>query len=73
MEERGFLERHFDKTDRRQIRIILTKKAHALSEKYNEVSDEMGEFFYKGFTDEEIVLFEKTLERILSNLTNERG
>lgn len=23
--------------------------------------------------DEEIVLFEKTLERILSNLTNERG
>lgn len=50
MEERGFLERHFDKTDRRQIRIILTKKAHALSEKYNEVSDEMGEFFYNGFT-----------------------
>ena len=58
MEEKGILERRFDKKDRRQVRIVLSDKA-------------MNERFYRGFTDSEIKQFEETLERILRNLTQE--
>lgn len=39
-----------------------------MSGKYDEVSDKMGELFYKGFSDEEIIRFEEMLERIRQNL-----
>lgn len=71
MEEKGFLERRFDKKDRRQVRIILSDKARELNDKYNQVSLAMNELFYRGFTDSEIEQFEETLERILRNLTQE--
>ena len=60
--------RTFDKSDRRQIRISLTKKAHELKDEYERVSHEMNEIYYAGFTKEEIIEFEKTLQRILINL-----
>ena len=69
MEATKFLERIYDKNDRRQIRIVLTEKAKALSKKYKEVSDLMNKLFYKGFSDTEITDFEKYLVRILNNLT----
>ncbi|HEY8389749.1 MAG TPA: MarR family transcriptional regulator [Clostridia bacterium] len=68
LETRGFLKRLFDKADRRQIRIILTDMARALHDKYNQVSNDMNEIFYKGFSSEEIIEFEKNLKRILNNL-----
>lgn len=71
MEEKGILERRFDKKDRRQVRIVLSDKARELNDKYNQVSDAMNERFYWGFTDSEIKQFEETLERILRNLTQE--
>ena len=71
MEEKGILERRFDKKDRRQVRIVLSDKARELNDKYNQVSDAMNERFYRGFTDSEIKQFEETLERILRNLTQE--
>lgn len=69
MEASGFLNRTYDKQDRRLIKIVLTDKAKELNDKYNTVSDRMGELFYKGFTEEEITTFEETLERLLVNLT----
>ena len=69
LEQSGILCRVFDKADRRQIRIVLTEKAKALSEQYDAVSDGMSELYYKGFTDTEIIAFEETLNRILRNLT----
>jgi DNA-binding MarR family transcriptional regulator len=69
MEDSGFLKRTYDKQDRRLIKIVLTDKARSLNEKYNLVSEQMGRIFYKGFTQEEIAAFEKTLERILNNLS----
>ncbi len=71
MEKNDFLKRTYDKTDRRQIKITLTEKAKSLSAKYEEVSDLMSGLFYNGFSDTEIVDFEKYLERILINLTEE--
>ena len=68
MEERGFLNRVPDRKDRRQLRIVLTPKAKALNDHYNDVSDEMSRIFYEGFSDHEIEEFENSLEKILQNL-----
>lgn len=68
MEASGFLNRTYDKQDRRLIKIVLTDKAKELNDKYNAVSERMGEIFYKGFTQKEITEFESTLKRLLINL-----
>lgn len=68
MDEKGFLERIVDNKDRRMIRVFLTSKAKVLNDQYNEVSSEMSQIFYKNFSDEEIITFEKALEKILYNL-----
>ena len=73
MEERDFLKRVPDSHDRRQLRIVLTPKARALNDRYNEVSDEMSRIFYEGFSDEEIEGFEKYLDKILQNLTKQES
>ena len=70
MESAGLIVRVFDKSDRRQIRISLTKTARALSGEYDNVCRKMNEIFYAGFSDEEIMGFENTLRRILRNLEN---
>lgn len=72
MEEAGLIRRNYDKTDRRQVIITLTKKAKELNDKYYEVSHKMNEIFYKEFSDFEIEQFENYLYRIIDNL-NENG
>lgn len=69
MENKGIIIRTFDKENRRQINISLTPEAAGLKEKYQRISDYMAAVFYKGFTESEIVDFEKKLERIIKNLT----
>lgn len=68
MDEKGFLERIPDDKDKRISRIFLTAKAKTLNDRYHKVSDEMSRIFYKDFSDEEIIAFENTLEKILGNL-----
>ena len=68
MENSGFLNRVYDESDRRIIRIVLTPKAKELNEKYSEVSQRMTALFYKGFAEHEIDVFEESLARILENL-----
>ena len=68
MEGLGLLARLHDEDDRRQQRIVLTDKARVLSDKYQNVSQQMAELFYRGFTESEILTFEKTLQKILTNL-----
>ena len=68
LENQGFLKREADKEDRRQLRIVLTEKTRSLSSRYDEVSDQMSELFYQGFSDREIEEFEEKLNRILRNL-----
>ena len=73
MKERGFLARETDSKDRRIVRIFLTERARLLNEQYNVVSDEMSRIFYKDFSDDEIVAFEKLLERVLKNLVQKES
>lgn len=68
MEQSNLIERVYDKSDRRQIRISLTPKARELNHLYNKVSSQMAEIFYKDFSTEEIEQFETYLTRILDNL-----
>ena len=68
MESANLILRIADPSDRRQIRISLTEEARELSGEYNKISHIMNEFYYAGFSDDEIVAFENTLQRILFNL-----
>lgn len=76
LEAAGHLRRNFDPSDRRAVKITLTPKARGLKEHYDRVSDEMNHIFYRGFTDEEILVFEEMLGKVLENLVekeNENG
>lgn len=68
MENQGHILRNYDTKDRRQIRITLTEKAIALNNAYINVSSQMNEIFYENFSDEDIISFEKSLNKILKNL-----
>ena len=68
MEASNLIARIYDSKDRRQIRIVLTEYARSLSDKYEEVSEQMIHVYYAGFSEEEITFFEDTLRRVLNNL-----
>ena len=72
MEAQGHIHRSFDENDRRKIRICLTEKARKLEKKYQNVSAEMNQIFYRGFTDEEIRILDQGLEKVLQNLKGEQ-
>lgn len=76
LESLGNIKREYNSNDRRTVRIKLTPSAKALKESYEEVSAEMNEIFYKGFSNEEIFAFEESAKKILENLIkkeNENG
>ena len=68
MEASGLVRRDRGDTDRRKILIYLTESAKALQDNYNEVTQEISDIYYKGFTEEEIRQFEVYLRRILANV-----
>lgn len=68
METSELINRTFSKTDRRKVLIVLTEKAKKLQKKYHNVSSQMNEIYYDGFSDDEILQFENYLSRILKNL-----
>lgn len=68
MEQAGLIHRVYDSGDRRKIRIQLSEQAQTLSGAYERISDAMNALYYAGFTDGEILDFERYLKRILDNL-----
>jgi DNA-binding MarR family transcriptional regulator len=73
MENKGYLRRVFDPSDRRQVRIVLAEKAAALRDRYESVSSQMKDIFYQDFSEEEIIRFDDTLSKILKNLKEYEG
>lgn len=69
MENRKLIERIHSSDDRRSVKIRLTETAMGLQEHYRQVSEEMNQIFYKGFSDEEIRALETGLRKVLTNLT----
>ncbi|MFX0108176.1 MAG: MarR family winged helix-turn-helix transcriptional regulator [Candidatus Hodarchaeota archaeon] len=68
LEKDGLLIRRSSKDDRREILIELTEKAKKTHERYDAVSKEMSNLFYRGFSEREIEELEKYLDRLLENL-----
>lgn len=71
MEKQALIERFYPPSDRRTIRIRLTDTARQFHAKYEQVSEEMNQIFYKGFSDEEIFTLETGLRKVLENLTEQ--
>lgn len=68
MEATGLIYRDRGDKDRRKILIFLTDNARSLEKDYNEVTEEIENIYYKGFSEEEIDQCEKYLRRIFHNV-----
>jgi DNA-binding MarR family transcriptional regulator len=68
LEKLGYVARVRSEEDRREVLIKRTDKDEAWQEVYTQVSREMSELFYDGFSEGEIDEFERSLRRILDNL-----
>ncbi|MFW9886783.1 MAG: MarR family winged helix-turn-helix transcriptional regulator [Candidatus Thorarchaeota archaeon] len=73
MEKDGLIERKTSDMDKRRTLVRLTEATKKLHDKYLAVSKDMTDLFYRGFSDEEIVLFEQYLRKLLLNLIESRG
>lgn len=71
MEQSGLITRTHSVRDRREILITLTEKAKGLNTKYEEVSTQMTDVYFRGFQEDEIKRLEKDLNRILQNVKEE--
>ncbi|MBU0595604.1 MarR family winged helix-turn-helix transcriptional regulator, partial [Candidatus Bipolaricaulota bacterium] len=69
LEEAGLIVRERSETDRRVILVRRTEKDRSRQETYEQVSREMSMIYYAGLSETEIARFERTLEKILDNLT----
>jgi DNA-binding MarR family transcriptional regulator len=69
LEEAGHVVRVPSDEDRRKILIKRTEKDRVWQKTYVQVSTEMAELFYAGFSASEIDTFEAYLSRILDNLS----
>ena len=73
MVNKGILQRSGNPENRRQVIVALTDYAKSIQEKYETVSQQMNQLFYKEFTAEEQNLFESYLARILETLIHEEN
>ena len=68
MEKQGLIRRIQDPSDKRKTLLFLTDKARSLKNDYDEVSNQMGDIYYRGFSEDEIRQFEGYLDRVRNNL-----
>jgi DNA-binding MarR family transcriptional regulator len=68
LEEAGYLKRRPSPEDRRKIIIQLTAKNQQIQQDHQDVSAEMNDLFYLGFTETEMMQFDNYLARIYENL-----
>lgn len=68
MEKQGLITRIQDPSDKRKTLLFLTDKARSLKNDYDEVSNQMGDIYYRGFSVKEIRQFEGYLDRVRNNL-----
>ena len=68
MENSGLIQRRQDSVDKRKTLLFLTDKARGLEQDYIALSEEMGDIYYQGFTEQEVKAAEGFLDRIRLNL-----
>jgi len=72
LEDAGYVARVPSPDDRRKILIRRTAKDRAWQKVYVQVSQQMTELFYAGFSQPEVDEFERYLKRIFDNLSATR-
>ncbi|HWQ63603.1 MAG TPA: MarR family transcriptional regulator [Methanospirillum sp.] len=73
LEQDGLIIRNPSEKDRRVILIFLARDHEIIRDLFIQVSCEMIDEFYAGFSPEEIMDFEEKLKRIIRNLHDEDG
>ena len=68
MERQNLIQKVENKEDGRSTIICLTEKSKTLEKVYQNITDEMVVQYYNVFSEEEIRVFESTLERVVRNL-----
>ncbi len=71
MESSDLIYRKQGDTDKRKKYVFLTEKGRSLEIKSKMATDKMDRIFYKGFSANEIDIFENMLRKIISNLEEE--
>ena len=70
LERDGYVKRNPSTSDRRTTIISRTGKDEIYKEMMPQISNEINDIFYDGFTPDEIISFEEQLKRILTNCKN---
>jgi DNA-binding MarR family transcriptional regulator len=70
LEDYGWVTRSPAPDDRRSVFVHLTEKHHEWQDRYAAVSAEMNAHFYAELSSADVDRFEKTLRRILANVTS---
>jgi Transcriptional regulators len=73
IEKAGLIERKSDEQDQRVLRVYTTKEGKELSLKLKRFYDEIKKDCFKGFTDEELILFRRLLMQMKDNLVKING
>jgi DNA-binding MarR family transcriptional regulator len=68
MDTEGLIKRKASEVDKRRTLVYLTQRTKKLHGKYLAVSKEMTELFYRGFSADDIEIFEDYLSSLLLNL-----
>ena len=68
MQESGLIMRSPDRNNRRQIIVSVTDKAEEYREVYERLSERMNALTYAGFSESELLDYERKLNRVLGNL-----
>ena len=68
LERMGYIQRKRSANDRRKVLITRTDKDRSLEKLYVQVSEQLTEIWYEGFSEKQIARFERDLQRILDNL-----
>lgn len=69
LEKSGYIKRIPSREDRRIIMIQRTEKDKSFQNLYEEISKDMTDLYFKGFSKEEMSHFQDHLKRIFDNLT----
>lgn len=71
--EQGLVTIEVSQVDKRKKYVVLTELGWSQKVIGDRVSQELGEIFYAGFSDQEIQLFEDLQERVIDNLKKGEG
>lgn len=70
LEASGYIVKKSSDLDKRSTLINITERGEIAVELYGDIVKDMENIYYKGFSEEEIYLFESYLGRVYTNLKN---